>query len=200
MPALRISPRADPNYLKAFVDVLTKVARDVGDARAPLTLYVAGGAAMHLYTGVRMSDDIDAAADRKILMPGNTEIIYRDRDGKPRTLNMDANYNDAFSLLHEDARDDSLALDLRELRGLPISVRVLSPLDLAVSKISRFSEIDREDIVTLAKERLVTARDLRRRAAEALASYVGYEDVVTQSIELACKAVSEASRRRTRRK
>jgi hypothetical protein len=139
-----------------------------------------------------MSDDVDAAVDRKILFSSDTQVIYRDRDGKPRTVHMDANYNDTFSLLHENARDDSFNLDLNQLRGLPISVRVLSPLDLAVSKISRFSEIDREDIVALASEGLINERELRARALEALRGYAGNVAVVKNSIDLACKAIAKA--------
>jgi hypothetical protein len=56
-------------------------------------------------------------------------------------------------------------------RGL--TCRLLTPLDLAVSKLGRFSDQDRADIAALARRGLVNASDLERRAVEALTHYVG---------------------------
>jgi len=78
-----------------------------------------------------------------------------------------------------------------DARGL--DVRLLTPLDLAVSKLSRFSEQDRNDIATLARRGLIDAPTLRRRAQQALAGYVGDVDRVRGSIELACCIVEEGA-------
>jgi len=64
------------------------------------------------------------------------------------------------------------------------------PLDLAVSKLSRFSEQDRLDIRALARERLIDATHLRRRAEEALPDYVGNLDRIKTSIDIACRLVA----------
>jgi len=63
---------------------------------------------------------------------------------------------------------------------------VLTPLDLAVSKISRFSPQDREDIALLASRRFFTAAELRGRALEALQYYVGNTAWVRGTIERVC--------------
>jgi hypothetical protein len=64
---------------------------------------------------------------------------------------------------------------------------VLQPVDLAVSKLARFAEIDRNDILRLAEDGLITAKELRERADAALPGYVGNPDSIHTSIDLACR-------------
>lgn len=75
--------------------------------------------------------------------------------------------------MHDDAHDDSLPLALDGIDSRVLDVRILTPADLAVSKLGRFSEQDRADIAALARRGLVTAARLRTRALEALDNYVG---------------------------
>jgi len=72
-------------------------------------------------------------------------------------------------------------------------------VDLAISKLARFSEIDRGDILQLAKEGLVTANDLRRRAEAALPGYVGNPAPVSASIDIACRDIEALERSPGRR-
>ena len=67
-----------------------------------------------------------------------------------------------------------------------VQLRVFSPIDLAVSKISRFSEQDRNDILALAERGLFTASQLRTHAEEALQYYVGDTNWVRGTIDLIC--------------
>jgi hypothetical protein len=71
-----------------------------------------------------------------------------------------------------------------------IHLYVLSPVDLAVTKISRYSHQDREDILALASAGLISADQLRNRAIEALADYIGDRAPVMTSIELICRQIS----------
>ena len=51
-----------PEYLEAFREIVSRIARALGSAprrNLPVRMYVAGGAAMHFYTGERVSEDID---------------------------------------------------------------------------------------------------------------------------------------------
>jgi hypothetical protein len=68
-------------------------------------------------------------------------------------------------------------------------VRVLSPVDLAVSKLARYADPDQEDIKALARAGLLDSTELRRRAEEALARYIGRVKDVGISIDLACRMV-----------
>jgi hypothetical protein len=158
-------------------------------------MYVAGGAALHFHTGERISEDIDAVFSRRIVLPDNLEVAYRDADGAARLLYFDRQYNDSFALLHEDSHDDSVPLTLPGVDPGIVDVRLLSPLDLAVSKIARLSDQDREDIAALARRGLITANGLRSRAEESMAGYVGDLDRLRNSIHIAINIVQEAHRR-----
>ena len=195
MRDLKISKRADPAYVNAFRTLALRLVRSSKARSTPLTMYLAGGAAMHFYTGARMTDDIDAVFDRKILVPADATVIYRDATGKARSVYFDVNYNESFALLHEDAHTDALHLLLDGIEG--VRVLVLQPVDLAVSKLARFSEIDRGDILQLARDDLLTAKELRRRANEALPGYVGSALPVQTSIELACRDIATLARGKT---
>ena len=67
-----------------------------------------------------------------------------------------------------------------------------------MSKISRFSSQDRDDITALAKKGLINAVALRRRAREAVENYVGNLDTLRGSIEIAVRIVEDAEQRHSR--
>jgi len=95
--------------------------------------------------------------------------------------------------LHEDAYDDALSIELAGIDATRLDVRLLNPLDLAVSKLSRFELHDQDDIRALARAGLVDAGSLRRRAEEALPRYVGDVQRVRNSIALAERLVEKAT-------
>jgi hypothetical protein len=195
--------KADPAYVAAFTALVKRLQASVKEGSAePIAMYVAGGAAMHFYTGSRISDDVDAAFGARLHFPGDAQVLYRDSEGNPRVLYLDPNYNETFALMHEDAHEDALRLPLPDIRG--VHVYLLQPVDLALSKLSRFGEIDRADILQLAKHGLVTANALRRRAEEAMPRYVGDPAQVRIALDLACKDIAALPRQggaaRARRK
>lgn len=194
---MRPDRRAQPGYLEAFARIAAKIAarlKDVNPKQLPIRLYVAGGAALHLHTGSRVSVDIDGVFSRRVVIDDDLEASYKDADGRARVLYFDRNYNDTLGLMHEDAQADSECLDLPGVDGKVLEVRVLTPLDLAVSKLSRFNDQDRADIELLAREKLIDAKALKKRAEEALGAYVGDVASVRTTIDLACRIV-EAARR-----
>jgi Nucleotidyltransferase of unknown function (DUF6036) len=194
---VQVDPRARAEYVDAFTQIVARIAAalaNVPKRAMPIRMYVAGGAALHFYTGERVSRDIDAVFSHRVALPENLEVAYRDADGAARLLYFDRQYNESFALLHEDAHDDSLALALECLDQSVVQVRLLSPVDLAVSKIARLSDQDREDIAALARLGLVTAPALRERAEEAMGGYVGDLDRLRTSIEIAARIVQDASR------
>jgi hypothetical protein len=169
-------PYTRPEYVSAFAELAGRIAaslKDVAPSVLPIRMYVAGGAALHFHTGERISVDVDAAFSRRIALPAQLDVAYRDEDGAARLLYFDRQYNDTLGLMHEDAYADSLPLSLPEIDPRVLDVRILSALDVAVSKIGRFSEQDRADIAALARRRLVSSGGLESRAAEALGGYVG---------------------------
>ena len=200
----RTAAALDPHYVNAFAEIVRRIERSLrGNVAAhmlPIAMYVAGGAAEFFYTGARVSEDIDAAFSRRILLPDDLEVSYAGGDGLPRILYFDRQYNETFALMHENTHADSARLRLTGVDAGVVDVRLFAPVDLAVSKIARFAEHDQTDIRALARAGLVGSAALRRRANEALGGYVGNLDRVKTSIELACGIVAEEEGRRTGRK
>jgi hypothetical protein len=173
---VRPEPYTRREYVAAFRELAARIAasvRDVPPRALPIRMYVAGGAALHFHTGERVSVDVDAVFSRRIALPDGLEVAYRDEDGSARLLYFDRQYNDTLGLMHEDAQDDSIPLELEGIDSRVLDVRILTPVDLAVSKLGRFSGQDRADIAALARRGLLSATNLEKRALEALEIYVG---------------------------
>ena len=113
--------------------------------------------------------------------------------GAARLLYFDRQYNDTLGLMHEAAYDDSQPLTLDGIDSRVLDVRILTPLDLAVSKLGRFSEQDRSDIAALARRGLVSASRIQARALEALRGYVGDTSRLQGNIASAAKIVAASS-------
>lgn len=138
--------------------------------RSPVNVYLAGGMAVHLYTATRVTTDVDAEFGGRVFLPNDLMVEVTLEDGTQQVVYLDTNYNSTFALMHEDYLDDSIPVDL----GMEqIRVHVLSPVDLAVSKIARFADNDKEDIAALVRLGLTSADEIEHRATSALAGYVG---------------------------
>lgn len=176
----------DTALIKAMEGVLLDIENDL-KLTAPLDAYLAGGMAVYLYTANRVTTDIDLEFNRrKVALTRNfTREAVLD-DGSREEVFLDTNYSNTYAMLHEDYQDDALPVktSLKFLR-----LKVLTPVDLAVSKIARFAGQDQEDIRALAAAGLFTSQELRARAEEAVANYVGNHDSLRTSINLAVKLV-----------
>lgn len=157
----------------ALADGLRKLFRQLEERIAlskPLAVYLAGGMAVHLYTAKRVTTDVDAEFAGRVFIPNDLMVEITMEDGSPQLIYLDTNYNPTFALMHEDYREDAIPVDL----GLEhIQVYVLSPVDLAVSKIARLASNDCEDIQELVRLGLTTADEIEQRAKSALVGYVG---------------------------
>lgn len=198
---MRPDPGARKEYVDAFREIVARIARTLSTAsrQGPVRMYVAGGAAMHLYTGERVSEDIDAVFSRRIALPEDLEVAYRDSDGAARLLYFDRQYNDTLGLLHDRAHEDAVLISLDGIDPHVIEVRLLSALDLAVSKIGRLSDTDRNDIAALVRRGLVKPEQLRRRAEEAAAAYVGDLALLRNSIDIAVRIAEDSEHRNASR-
>ena len=179
--------RAQADYFRAFATIMSRIQNAVAgtDRVRPVVVCVAGGAALHLYTGTRVSKDIDAKVMARFLPPENLEVAYKGDDGHARVLYFDTQYNDSYALLHQDAYRDAIQIEVPGVDRKQLDVRLLAPVDLAVSKLSRYETHDQEDIAALARAGLIDAKSLRRRAEETLPDYVGNVERARNSIALA---------------
>lgn len=145
----------------------------------PLPVYLAGGMAVHLYTSERVTSDIDAEFGGRVFLPHDLVVDTTLEDGTLQSIYLDTNYNSTFALMHEDYLDDAIPVDI----GLShLRIHVLSPVDLAVSKIARFADNDKEDIKALVDRGLTNADEIAQRATSALAGYVGGQAMLLHNL------------------
>jgi len=199
--------RRDAGYRDAVSRLMKSIEAAVADvdaAQLPLRVVIAGGAAAFLHTGVRTSRDIDASLSLRVHLPNDLEEAYVDRDGEPASVYLDANYNDALGPLHENAHDDAPSVPVAGIDRRRLDVRMLAPVDLAISKLGRFSEHDRDDIIDMARAGLIDADAFKERADEALDYYVGHPATPRANLREAVTLIrantplpKKSSRRRT---
>lgn len=161
------------------------------ELKVPVKVYLAGGMAAHLYTADRASGDVDAEFSERLFLPSDLVVEVPLEDGSSEFLHFDTNYTSAFALMHEDYMDDAIPVDLGVEQ---LKVYVLSPVDLAVSKIARFGDHDKEDIAALVRRGLTTAEAIEQRAAAALAGYVGGQREVEHNIRDAVALARQAEK------
>jgi len=199
---MKPAPAGDPGYTEAVARLLERIEpllANVDRKLLPLRVYVAGGAAAFFHAGTRVSRDLDAVLSLRIHLPANLEETYVDRDGKPASVYLDARYNETLGPLHEDALGEARPLDLAGIDRQKIDVRVLAPIDLAVSKLGRFDGHDRGDIVALARAGLIDADAFGRRAEEALDYYVGHPAAPRANLRDALKLIRDNAPAPTRK-
>lgn len=168
---------------------LFKLLEDRLSLSRPMVVYLAGGAAVHLYTAGRATTDVDAEFSGRICIPSDLAVEVTLEDGSNQIVYFDTNYNPTFALMHEDYPNNSI---LTDLGSSMIQVRVLSPVDLAVSKIARFADNDKEDIIALVNAGLVTANEIRQRATPAMAGYIGGLAMLKINLDEAVAIASKA--------
>lgn len=169
---------------RLFAELETRLALS-----RPVPAYLAGGMAVHVYTGKRVTHDVDAEFGARLLIPTDLMVEAIDPDGVRQLLYFDTNYNPMFALLHEDYQHDAVPLDL----GLThLQLRVLSPTDLAVSKIARFAPHDQGDIRDLVRLGLTTSHEIEARATQALAAYIGDTAMTRLNLRAAIALAREA--------
>lgn len=161
----------------------------------PLHVFLAGGMAVHLYTASRVTTGVDAEFGGRVHLPSDLMVEVTLEDGSPQVVYLDTSYNSTFALMHESYLDDAIPVDL----GLEqLRVHVLSPVDLAVSKIARWAENDRDDVAALVRLGLTSADEIEQRATSALGNYVGGQAMLMLNLRDAVALARQVERERDR--
>lgn len=158
--------RRDDPFVRAVVDYFRRFAASCTLSH-PIEGYLAGGLGVRCYAGARATGDMFFPGAR-VLIPPDTVLLVR-ADGRERALIFDHQYTPDFGLLHPDYAER--AVDLATIGALRL--RVLHPVDLAVTKLARFQDHDRADIAVLARTGSFDREALARLGEEAMAYAVG---------------------------
>lgn len=189
--------RAHPELVMALRVIVDRIEASIPQAYAgePVEMFIAGGIAMNYYCGSRYTEDVDASFSKRLLLNfDELRVAYVRSDGSSSFLYLDPNYNTSFALIHENFDVDAVVWSGITLEKSRLRVRVFSALDLAVSKIARFSDQDREDILSLASAGLIGDQQVRDRALEALRNFIGDDRPVRRTLDLVCGEIARVRR------
>ncbi|MDO8989192.1 MAG: DUF6036 family nucleotidyltransferase [Sideroxyarcus sp.] len=180
-----------PSLRAAVAEIVRRISQSLPDLREPIKMYLAGGVAVNFYTGYRTTDDVDASFSHRIILPNANDLVvsYDDESGKHKMVYFDMNYNPTFALMHPDFEKDAAPVEGKEFMDDKIKLYILSPVDLALSKVSRFEGNDKEDIAELARCKLVDSKALEARADEALTYYIGNQSMLKANIQEAVRVM-----------
>lgn len=171
---------------KSHKDALLSIAKRISSSfpslPQPVEAYICGGSAvMYWIRDSRISLDVDMFFSRKVLIPRELSASFLDQDGLPVDLEFDYNFNEMFSLLQADYA--ARAITLMEFSNL--RVNVISPVDLAVMKLYRFSGQDQDDIRSLIENGLLNDNDTFKAVAEdAMKDYIGDLRQIALSVDM----------------
>lgn len=174
----------DTPFMGAVLKAVSSVDRLIDNRiSVKVDMHVVGGVAVHVYTQSRVSTDIDMTLSHRLVVP---ETVVRYKDGeKDAYVSLDRNYGEFLAVMHPDWKNDA---NLLGTYGRVV-LKVISPVDLAVSKIARFADNDRMDIRNLAMAGLIDADGLRRRFDEAAEFYVGDQAMMRYNLKDALSIV-----------
>ena len=172
---------------KAILDAAREMNESVKDQvenaqPGGVKAYVFGGAAVHIYTKVRGSADIDVEHDAAGMVDFSDVVVtYEDDSGSELLLTIDGTFNSTLGPLHEDYTDRAVELFVESSE--PLWVYLVSAVDIAISKLDRFAEVDQNDIIALAKAKRFTKSEFKRLAEEAIDYHVGDSGKVSSQLK-----------------
>jgi hypothetical protein len=177
---------------EAILALLGNLAQELARRNAPpgsVHAYVFGGAAVHILTRRRVSEDLDvellssqmSVRDVVLLAAQLPPVDFVDSEGRLVSLEIDHTYNPTLGPLHEDYRERAALLEGTE-RG-SLRVFVPSPEDVAITKLGRLSPVDLDDIVALLAVPGVSVERFRQLAMEAESYYVGNHQDLTSKLQ-----------------
>lgn len=140
-----------------------------------LKVYVFGGCALHILTNARGSADVDAeliASEQVDLREVKTVFQAPEdfeQDGQDFSVVFDQQFNNSLCPIHEDYEDRAIPLPGQEESAL--QVFIASPIDLAITKLGRFTDRDQEDILTLIRLKRIDLCEFDKLAKEAIDYY-----------------------------
>lgn len=187
-----------PGLIGAVEELVERIAKAIRPGQV-VDAYLAGGTAtcIHLRdaggaaaSDARFSEDADVHFKQRLVLADDIVVRYADSGGEDRVLVLDRSYTIDIGLRHPDCFDD--ARHLLDSRNGRLRLHILSPLDLAVTKVGRFQDHDRQDMALLARAGLIEATTFGQRATEALDYLATDPSPVELNIEEACELIRRA--------
>lgn len=178
------SPTLEP----ALRDWLGRVAEHLGDTQGDVRANLVGDLAYRLWTGDAREVDARIEWSKRIaLPPWLMHFLLPAAGGAPGEARIEHGFSECQGCYAEDWHMRAVPLE----RIGSLDIRVISPLDLAVSKVIWFEARDRADVVELCRRGLVVPDIFEERAHAALPRYVGGEALYGLQLKEAIQIVRD---------
>ena len=171
------------NYTAAVLEMFEIISEHNNDQYPGkvAAIYLTGGAAVHFYSNVRVSDDVDVIMEPyRPAIPADLEVVWHNEDGEVRALSFDYQYNPTLGLLEENYQHR--AHPWKSI-GDNINLYVLHPIDLVITKLVRYSAADEKDIEMLIRQPAFDIETFIELATYALRTSVGVNPTVHHHIQ-----------------
>ena len=181
---------SEPKLIPELRAHFKALAERFGKLKTPLHAYIAGGIAVNYHTGYRMSRDVDVKWSHRVAIPPEMQLFHvqNPEDSKDIILvGFDGNFADTLGSFPPEWEEKSIEI----CRVGDIALHIMNPVDLAVSKVARFHERDREDIKKLASDGLIDLDRFKQRAQEALDIYIGDTTFIKYNLRDAISIIVE---------
>ncbi len=151
------------NAIYKMMDIISeKIPKDIPQ---PVKAYITGGSAVHFYTNSRVSDDVDLILSHTVNIPEDLTVVWLDSDQSINQVSYDYTYNPTLGLMHEDFEDRAKLIKSIDDK---FEIYLLSPIDLIISKISRYTSNDEDDIQNIIKKCDINKDKLYKLAKETI--------------------------------
>lgn len=179
------------SFREAVLEVVRRIDLTISpDYSGEVVAVMAGGAALHFHTSARTSRDVDLSFTPRVLVTEPIVVRYEE-DGRQEAVALDRQFSPEIALLHPDYIED--AMDYCRIGR--IRLKVMAPVDLALSKVGRYAGEDPADIARLAAGGLLETASLERRFAEAIPYYVGDTGRLRHNLRDALEEIAACSPR-----
>jgi hypothetical protein len=177
-------------FWSAVEEILSIIAKELPDLPEPIQCILAGGAAVHHYVHDRVSHDVDIEFSKRLIWPEEIITTWETAEGKTEILSLDRNYTSTLGLMHPDYAENAIEIERFDNK---LALKVLTPTDLAISKVARFQDHDQSDIAALARFGLLDEDEFKAKAEEAMRYYLFPKNFISRNIEKACRIIQENS-------
>ena len=156
------------------------------DKAGLVKVYIFGGCAVHMYTNARGSNDLDVEVEAAEKLDVHSLVVELDTvyftdpvDGFSQ-LDLDDTFQIGITpVVSPDYQERAIALNEGEQK---LHIYLVSPLDIAISKLSRCATDDIKDIVEMFKSGRFSLDDFKDAAKEAH-DYTATPDSLQRNID-----------------
>ncbi|MEL6579423.1 MAG: DUF6036 family nucleotidyltransferase [Cyanobacteria bacterium J06621_12] len=175
---------------------LLKNNADLSNEGEAIRVYLFGGCAVHLHIGSRVTNDVDAELKKISKLPIDELLIkpvtFKNDQGLRKSLYLDRNFDKSLASIDPEYEDRAIFLYTTKFKL--VSIYLVSAVDIAVSKLSRFEINDRQDIKNLYLQGLFTSKEFQDVASEAHSYCAVAPDKLLLNIRQALEMIEEVSK------